>query len=199
MGGNVTSNPRRIVSRGAVLAAALACLAGCRSTSTRYVHPNADISAIKRVAVLPFENLTGDRAAAENVHHIFLTELLALNVFEVAEPGEVLHALRSERIDSLEALSPADFKKIGAALKVDGLFLGTLANFEEKGGGGGTSAPEVSIQSKLIEVQSGVTIWSVSQTRSGAGAAKKLFGVGGESLLEAARTVVRAELRSLLK
>ena len=52
---------------------------------------------------------------------------------------------------------------------------------------------------RLIETSTGATLWSTGQTRSGAGMSTRLFGVGGESLTQAARKVVRGELATLLK
>jgi len=80
---------------------------GCASTTTKYLHPNVDLGAIRRVAVLPFENLTQERTAAEKIHKIFLTELLSAEAFEVVEPGQVTKELRAARIESVEALGPA--------------------------------------------------------------------------------------------
>ncbi len=176
-----------------------AAAGGCASSSTtKYIHPNADLSAIKKVAVLPFENLSQDRTAGEKVQKIFLTELLSLEAFDVIEPGQVSKLLRSERVDSVETLGPADFKRIGEALKVQGLFLGSVVDFADTRTGS-TPTPDVTIQLRLVEVQSGVTIWSASRTRSGATASARLFGVGGQSLTEAARQLLREELSTLMK
>jgi TolB-like protein len=177
----------------------LLLLAGCRSTATtRYVHPNADLGAIQKVAVLPFENLTQEHSAADKVEKIFLTEILALGVFEVVEPGQVAKLLRAERIDSVEALGPADLKRIGEALKAQGLFLGSVVDFADTRTGT-TPSPEVTIQLRLVETESGVTVWTVSRTQSGATASARLFGIGGESLSAAARELIRKELSTLVK
>jgi hypothetical protein len=182
----------------AALAAALA-LAGCASSkTTKYMHPNMDLGAVKRVAVLPFENLTPERSSAEKVQKIFLTELLSLEAFEVVEPGQVTQYLRSNRIDSIDALGPADLKKLGEALKAQGIFVGTVVDFAETRTGQTPSA-EVTIQLRLVEVQSGVTVWSASRTRSGATASARLFGIGGQSLTEAARQLIHEELSTLVK
>lgn len=173
--------------------------AGCRSTATtQYVHPNADIGAIRTVAVLPFENLTQERAAGDKVQKIFQTELLALGVFDVVEPGQVAKLLRTERVESVDTLGPADLNRIGGELKAQGLFIGSVVDFADNRTGS-TPAPEVTIQLRLVETESGVTVWSVSRTQSGATASARLFGIGGESLSEAARQLVRQELRTLVK
>ena len=185
--------------RAMAAAAALGMLAtGCRSAGSRYLHPNVDLAALKTAAVLPFENLTADRTAADKVQKIVVAELLALGVFEVVEPGTVVKAIRAERAESVDALGPPELQKIGAACKADVLFLGAVVDFADNRSGS-TPAPEVTIQLRMVETQSGVTVWSSSRTRSGAGAMTRLFGIGGDSVTEAARQLVREELRTLLQ
>lgn len=177
----------------------LLLLTACASGgATRYLHPNVDLGAIQKVAVLPFENLTAERTAGEKVQKVFMTELLSLSVFEVVEPGAVVRALKAERAEAVEALGPAELKRIGEALKADALFLGSVVDFADNRTGT-TPAPEVTVQLRLVETQSGVTVWSASRTRSGSSLSARLFGVGGASLTEAARELVRAELRSLVE
>jgi hypothetical protein len=89
-------------------------------------------------------------------------------------------------------------KKVGEALKAQGLFMGSVVDFAETRSGS-TPSPDVTIQLRLVEVQSGVTIWTSSKTRSGASASARLFGIGGETLTEAARTLMREQLKGLVK
>jgi len=181
--------------RAAMLLAALVAVAGCRTTQTRYLHKNVDLGAITKVAVMPFENLTPERTAGDKVQKIFYLELLAADVFEIVEPGQVNKIVRSSHVDTL---GPADFQRLGKELGVDAIFTGTVVDFAE-GRTGTTSTPDVTVQLRLIETHSGATVWSAGQTRSGASAGTRLFGVGGESLTEAARQFVKSELGSLLK
>ena len=175
----------------------LVAVAACRTTQTRFLHKNADLGAISKVAVLPFDNLSTDRPAGDKVQKIFYLELLSLDVFDIAEPGQVTKVLRSSST-SLDSFGPADFQKIGKDLGVDGVFVGTVVDYAETRTGS-TPTPEVTIQLRLIETHSGSTVWSAGQTRSGASAGTRLFGIGGESLTEAARRIVRSELDTLLK
>jgi len=173
-------------------------IAACSMThQTRYLHKNADLGAITKVAVLPFDALTTEKSSGDKVQKVFYVELLSLDVFEVTEPGQVTKVLRSSGA-SLDALGPADFQRIGKELGVDALFTGTVVDFGESRSGN-TSAPEITVQLRLIETHSGTTIWSTSETRSGTGVSTRLFGFGGDSLTEAARKVVRGELATLLK
>jgi len=192
----------RIFNRIAPTVVAALCIAaaGCASSSTQthYLHPNADLGMIKKVAVIPFENVSEDRMAGDKMTRIFFVELLSLEVFEVSEPGQSVKVLRSQAATSVDALGSADLQRIGKQLGVDGLFLGSVVDFTEARSSS-TPDPRVTIQLRLVDVQSGTTIWSASQTRSSASMSAKLFGVGRESLTETAREIIRSELRTMLK
>ncbi len=173
------------------LVGALSC-----ATSPRYLHPNADLGNIKTVAVLPFENLTPERMAGQKVQEVFLLELLSTRAFEVVEPGLVAKVLRDQRIESAANMTPDDMKRVGAALKVHGMFCGVLLDYAESRGP--TPAPEVSLQLKLIESRTGATVWAASETRAGAGVAARLFGVGDESLVQVVQELIRRQFTTLL-
>lgn len=172
-------------------------LAACASQPTRYIHPNADLGAIKKVAVLPFENVSGSAGASDKVHKIFLVELLSLEAFEVVEPGMVSKAIRGESAAAPNQLTPDDLKRIGASLGADGMFIGEVVDYTEARGV--NSAPEVTLQFRLVETASGATVWSTSQTRSGVKASTRLFGVSGDSTTETARKLIRRQLATLLQ
>lgn len=172
-------------------------LAGCASAPTEYIHPNADLGALKKVAVLPFENVSGSAGASDKVHKIFLVELLSLEVFDVIEPGIVAKALRGETASSPDQLTPDDLKRLGAAIGADGLFIGQVVDYADARGS--NSAPEVTLQLRLVESVSGQTVWSASQTRSGVKASTRLFGVSNDSVTETTRKVIRRQLATLLE
>lgn len=176
-------------------ALALGCASG---SASRYARPEADLGAIRTVAVLPFASLTGDGSHAAKVQRLFAGELLALGAVEVVEPGRVAQLVEAERISSAEALAPADLARIGKALGADGLFVGTVVDYAERYAGG-VAAPEIAIQMRLIEVATGATAWEATATRSGPNAKARLFGFGGDSLAEAARQLIRSELERLVR
>lgn len=183
----------------AVLAVAALATAGCASGgSSRYLAPEADLGAIRVVAVLPFESLTGERADAEKVQRVFVGELLATGAVEVVEPGRVVQLLGREGVTAPGALEPADLTRLGQALGADGLFLGTVVDFSEQSAGA-VPAPEVTIELRLVETASGRTAWQATAGRSGPNARARLFGFGGDSLTEAARRLVREQLEALVR
>lgn len=187
----------RMTHRWTIGALVLVGIAACGGTRPSvYYHPNADFGAIKRIAVLPFDSLSSERTAADKVQKIVMAELLAQSPFEVVEPGTVQQTLREQRIENIASLTPAETKKLGDALRVQALLMGTVVDYGEIRSGT-TPAPEVTLQMRLVEVQSGITMWNVSQTRSGLKLRTRLFGVGGETTTEAARRLVREEIDTL--
>jgi hypothetical protein len=183
----------------AALAAAPLATAGCASSgSSRYLAPEADLGAIRTVAVLPFETLTGERADADKVQRVFVGELLATGAVEVVEPGRVAQLLGREGVTAPGALAPADLTRLGQALEADGLFLGTVVDFAEQSTGT-VRSPEVTIELRLVETASGRTAWQTTAGRSGPNARARLFGFGGDSLTEAARRLVREQLEALVR
>jgi len=172
---------------------------GCASGgSTHYTRPEADLGAIRTVAVLPFSSLTGDVTHADKVERVFQVELLALGVVDVVESGTVAQLFAREQIASVDTLTPGDLQRIGAELGADGLFLGTVVDFTEVRAGS-TPAPEVTLQLRLVESASGLTAWESSQGRRGPNVRSRLFGFGGDSLTEVARKLIREQLGTLIE
>jgi TolB-like protein len=187
------------VSRRSVIPALLiaAAAAGCPGPA-RYVRQNADLGVIQAVAVLPFENVTNDRLCAERVHRIFLTELLAFDAFQVAEPGQVARTLRRDQLDPAN-LTPEEVKRLGQALKVQALFQGTILEYDEGRASGSAPSPQVKLQLKLVDAETGVTLWSVVRAAGGAAITARLFGIGGEPASTVAGEIIRDELSKLLR
>jgi TolB-like protein len=79
---------RRTVVRTLAAAILLGMLPGCAAGPKLYVNPQADMSFYKKVAVLPFANLSQDRFAGERVARAFITELVLADRFQVIEPAE---------------------------------------------------------------------------------------------------------------
>lgn len=178
-----------------ILAASILLLSACR-TAAPYVSASADLSTIKTVAVLPFENVSGDKLGAERAQRVFLTELLALGVFDPVEPGQVIRAMKLERIES-SALAADEIKKLGKSLGVQGIFMGTLVEYEEaKGGGAGA---QITIQLRLLDVESGKTVWSTSRTANGTTVSGRLFGMGSQTATELMQRLIHEELDKLVR
>lgn len=175
----------------------LLLLYGCPGgVPASYTHPNLDLSFYESVAVLPFNNLTQDQFAGARVRELVVSELLLTNLFNVLEPGIVDRAYRKVGVRPGTPLTKEEIKKLGDELNVQALVTGTVEIYRELRMGRAL-VPEVSIELRLIDVDSALPAWSVSATEGGIGLGTQLLGVRPATLSEATRTVVRKAVDSL--
>jgi len=172
----------------------LASLAGVAcGAPARYLNRSADLGAIKTVAVLPFENLTADKLCAERLQRIFLTELLSREAFKVVEPGLVSRAMRRDQLDAA-TLTPEELKRLGGALGAEAFFMGSVLEYDEGRSAGSAASPRVKLVLKLVDAESGTTLWTVNREAGGATVTARLFGIGGVAASTVAESIIRSEL-----
>lgn len=184
----------------ALLAAALALLVlqGCASeqVGSVYVHPNADWSGYTRLAVLPLENLTTERFAAERVREVLNVEINAQGLFEAVDLGEVNRVTRTQGVIDVTAMGPEQAAALGKELAVQALMLGSVIEFDERRTGT-ISTPDVALSLRLVDAETGIVIWAVTDARVGAKLSTRLFGIGEESQTAATVRLVRDILATL--
>lgn len=169
-------NPSR--RRTIALSALLGCLllAGACGTTTSYVNPDADLPYYERVAILPFASLATDRLAGEKVSSVFFTELLATGFAEVVDPGQLSAAMLRTRggTPATNPWSTVELMRLGDEIDAQGIFLGTIRDFEMVRTGR-DAFPLLSVEIRLLDVNTGRVVWSASETKRG-GPAFPLFG-----------------------
>jgi polysaccharide biosynthesis protein PelC len=150
-------------------------LAGCAATQ-HYLSPEADLPYYERVAVIPFTSLSQDRLAGDRVASIFVTELLSQRVAEVVDPGQFAASMREVRGGTpfTNPWSAADLARLGETSRVQGIFLGTVREYEMSRAGR-ESFPLISMEIHMVDAASGRIVWSASRTRKG-GPSFPLFG-----------------------
>jgi curli biogenesis system outer membrane secretion channel CsgG len=193
MSAKISAIPRRAARRALLLAALAASLLGACATPSPvsvYFHPNADLSAFQRVAVMPLENLTSDRFAAERVREILTVELASMGAFQIVEAGEVNLAMRSNNIQALSDVGPDLIRKLGQDLNAQALVMGSVMEYRERQNGN-LLIPEVAVTLRLVETETGVVVWSASDSRKGEDVWARLFGVGEESQAVSVRELLR--------
>jgi TolB-like protein len=193
--GSHSTAPLRALAGACALAISLAaCASG--GAGSLYVHPNVDWTNYSRIAVLPLENMTSEGFAAERVREMLQVEINAQGLLEAVDSGEVNRALRSSGVVNLSEMGPAEVAALGGELKVQALLAGSVMEFEERRTGS-ISVPEVALSLRLIDVETGLVIWAVTDARAGAKLSTRLFGVGEESQTDATLKLIRDVLRTL--
>ena len=169
-----TDGLRRIV-------AVLLILAGCAGPAAVYHDPEMDFSAVRSVAVLPFENLTNDKLAGERVRDMFINKLLATGAMYVYPRGEVARALARTEAANPTAPSAKEVEQIGAILRVDAIITGTVREYNEVRSGTVTDNV-VSVSMQMIEVRTQRIVWTASSTQGGISFLDRLLGSGGKPM-----------------
>lgn len=181
-----------------LIGTAIAVLTGCSGMgSTVFVHRDYNFSFVEKVAVIPFENLSNDQGASARVTHLFITELLAADAFDVVEPGEVLLALSKMSLTRSDMISEDQAKQLGKALGVQGVILGAV---NESSGlrSAGNGETVVTLDVRMVETESAQTVWSATHTEGSKGFFSSLFGTSEKSQSEVARKCVRKVIKTLV-
>lgn len=173
-------------------------ISSCRTAANPYhLREDVDFSFIKKVAVMPVENMTVDKFAPEIVRQAVITELLATGAVDVVVPGDVMYAIDRLGIKNPALPSVEQIKNLGKALQVQGLILGSVDRYGEERYGNIT-APSVSITLMMADTSSGSIIWSVTKSRGGASFAARHFGARADTLSETVVKVVREAIYTLV-
>lgn len=143
-----------------------ALLVGCSRHPRLYFKPAYDFSGSRKIAVLPFENLSDDGGAGEKLQKIFLVELLKQKKWEVLEPGEVERALRELRIRATDKLSSEQARQLKEKLGLDWIFFGTALEYSTPQAGS-REAPVVSLTARVLDAATGEIIWAAFGSRQG--------------------------------
>lgn len=142
---------------GVVWVALLACLVFAACVPLPPVPANPS-NPIRTVAVLPFVNNTNDVEAPAYVREQFLKEL-GRHQYVVKPAAEVDQVLKDQLGITLGAqLDLTDPKQLGETLGVDGVFYGSLDEFNHKITGI-YNVKRVRLRTKLVNCKTGETVW----------------------------------------
>lgn len=170
--------------------------ASCAGGGQAFRHPEADLSAIRRVGVIPFENFTAAQFAGEKVTTIYISELLMNVDVEVVEPGEVTRVLRQNEIIG-SRLSQSQIRTVGNALQADTLIFGSVQEYARERFRN-ESYPVVSVNVRWVDVNTGAIIFM--GTASAKGSPKvPIVDVGEEQLFSVLTRQVCRKLINMVR
>lgn len=168
----------------------------CAHPPRIYLRPETGFSEFKKIAILPFDNLSGQEGAGEKMTEIFTIELMQMKKFSVAEPGQVKKAMMEKRIRTTRDIDLEAAKWLGESLNSDLLLVGSVLDFETQESQN-KQVPVVTVVSRLVQANTGVTVWAAYQSRKGDDK-ESFFGWGRiTSLSQLGSTVASQMLKSL--
>ncbi|MBI5557135.1 MAG: hypothetical protein HY885_05810 [Deltaproteobacteria bacterium] len=152
-------------------------LSGCGGKTTiSFMREDVTLDFVNRVCVLPLQNNTDQKYAAELARDVISSQILAMNVFDVVDKGIVDSILYEEAVDPGAAVSQLMLSRLGQRLNVQSIIVGSVDLAGDKRIGS-LLVPEMSLTLRLIETKSGLVLWQASGHRAGDSMLGRLFGV----------------------
>lgn len=172
--------PMRLWASGAAGLLALS-IVSCASGIRVYVNPEADLAFYKKVAVLPFTDMSGSSLAGQRVTRAFVTELIMTNRYQIVQPEEFTSALSRMRIVPVNGVyDPEPLKDAATQMGVSGILRGTVTEYQMARDGGGDT-PVIGFDAELVDVATGNVVWRSSISKRGKGR-MPIFGGSSRSL-----------------
>jgi hypothetical protein len=155
-----------------------------------YIHPTADLTYIKTIAVVPLKNLTQERGAEGKAMNVIAAEVLRRGVFDVVEFGEVAKVLREEGFNEEEGVISKNIAlRAGKRLNTQAFIVGSVEEYGVSRAGG-SSYPEVSLSLKLVDAKSYKILWEATHSVKGTTLLDRLFGISKKSPSDLCKEVV---------
>lgn len=197
--GGIMYNNVTIVTRLLVL---LFLITGCGGTTIKYVNPNANFSYIKKIAILPFNNMSEDKFAGEKVRSALTIDLMSLQVFDIMEQGEVsktvnmLFGAEGMEEGKVVQMDKEMLKMLGEKLEVQAIVLGSVNEYSSARGGAGNNV--VSISVRMLDASSGIILWQANTTAVGNSTFRKMLGAEQVDMNILTKDAVRKALSTLM-
>ena len=155
--------------------------ASCAPAMRVYVNPEADLAFYKKIAVLPFVDLTSGQAAPQ-VTRAFVTELIITNRYDIVQPEDFTSSLHRMGILRQQdgTYDSEKLKSAATQLGLSGIVRGSVSEHQMTHGQGG-DIPSVAFDAELVDVATGNIVWRSSITRRGKGRLS-IIGNGTRSL-----------------
>jgi len=149
----------------------------CAVVNTQNASVSSMRTEIQKVAVMDFEfdrlekeeiilgHLRRPKNAGSIMADIFTEKLLDTGLYHLIERRQIKKILDEYGLSMSGLFESSSLKEIGKILNVDGLIVGIVSEFQDYQAGLGWGG-EVDFSARLIELKSGLVVWSVSARRN---------------------------------
>jgi curli biogenesis system outer membrane secretion channel CsgG len=159
-----------------LLVLSLAC--SCAPSVRMYVNPEADLAFYRKIAVLPFTDMSSVPQAGPRVTRAFVTELILTDRFEIIQPEDFAGALHRQGtfLGQDGTYDPDKLKDAATQLGVTGILRGAVTEYQMSRSSDGGDIPVIAFDAELTDVATGKVVWRSSITKRGKG---RVAVVGG--------------------
>ncbi|MBI5235711.1 MAG: hypothetical protein HY886_05630 [Deltaproteobacteria bacterium] len=156
---------RRVKTACLLSLLAMAIIVSCAGRPTEVASTPA-AAKVKRVAVLPFANVSGKGDAGDIVTNLFIVELFKTGRFQVEEAGNISQFMIHEKVNVIGEMDMDKLQILGARFGVDAVLIGRVEEFDD-GSNTANAVPVLSVTVRMVDPQSGHIIWSAQHKRAG--------------------------------
>ncbi len=170
---------------------------GCAAGPRLFVSPQADITFYKKVAILPFTNLSSENNAGERVARAFTTELIIADRLQIVDPGEFRVAL--EKIggepNSQGHFDPDKVREAASKVGATGVIRGAVTEHQLVREGQ-DEVPALAVEVEMVDAATNNVVWRISMAKHAGGGLPVLGGGGtrtfGRLIEETCREMVKS-------
>ncbi|HSQ60295.1 MAG TPA: hypothetical protein VLT84_07665 [Acidobacteriota bacterium] len=183
-----TSGAARILAALSIAAIA----SGCAGSGRPREQSGAVPSDHPRLALLPFDNLSGREEQERLFTQTFLAMLVGTDACEVVDLGRVESLLETLRIRATGSLTPEQMSAVGESLRVSYVMLGSVLESGRVRTSDGET-PAVGASLRLVETATGRVTWANVRVLTGDDH-ETVFGWGRERSAERLLTKLADEM-----
>ena len=179
---------------------ALLIILGCgQSLQRSYTAPDYNPSAMKKIVVAPFQNLTSYPHAGVIISDLIASEFIRRGGILIVKRDKVERYLTELKMEN-EIIDRSLATEIGRALKADVVLFGSVSQFwyQETKDRYPDWEPTVAVNARLVDVDSEEVVWATSTSRCGSAAFTYLLHDSKEALQNVAQATVKELCSSLM-
>lgn len=150
---------------------------------------SADIRSIKTIAIIPFDNISGEDYSIGFKFNNFLYDYLNKEKLDLVNKDELERFFIKRRIRNISSIGRATVRELGKALGADAIIIGSINELS------GDENPKVDISVQMIDTLDSSIIWMNSVSISGDDFAT-VFGLGKIKSIE---KLVEIAIKDLFK
>ncbi len=142
---------------------------GACSSNTPHFYQRGDQEwdPFKKVAVLPFRNITNQRGAGKIITKLFVMELVKSKLFQVEEMGNIREFFIRQRIRERGEIDLDTLKMLGRQLNAERVIMGVVIEYSKQVPGVKEATLIVSLSARMLDPETGEVIWKCQHERRG--------------------------------
>ena len=142
-------------------------LLSCSSSPHFFLRESEKFPLIKKVAVLPFKNITNRSEAGKVITNIFIHELFNRNIYNIEEMGIIRNFFVRQRIRTKGEIDLDTVSMLGGQLGIDAVFLGVVEEYYQEAAGKGVISPKIGLSVRMLSAKDGAILWKCYHHREG--------------------------------